>query len=605
MIVLRRLWPALLLVGAWGLISLQRIFIQESDAERAQLKARRTMLQTYAKNLLSQRLIALTESARPRIEAALKDPLVSDRGVVLFDRGEQRLPRMRAHRPQSEAQAVYRGLRDKRLSPESGSPWADRVALFYAFEQALEASQPTRIEEGLRALLAHRARFVLRSDRDLALMILAMERFTETAQPASGLLRKLLRDGLPFKTGSAQERMEGLQRALLARSDKLSLEDFRFLAGRIRSLSQAGFVPFEDFVARVQASSISIAEPGPSDALLKEGWFIRGEEQGRRVGVRVPLQSLVEEIGAEMRAGGLLRADERFDVPGPTELGALRLHLNAPSEPVHKASIASRYRIKTLLGVVCFALALGVAALVILMQRRKQRYLELKSDFVATVSHELRTPLASIRLLAETLERRVAQVPKAKDYPARIVREIDSLSFLVENILSFNRLDKGRLRPRLGKVNLGSLLSSIEEELGPQLPRPLRVQHALQERELQADPELVKLLFVNLIKNAALYNESDVATVDVSLQSAANAVQISVQDNGVGVPQDRFTEIFGDFYRAPETASLRTKGSGLGLAICERIMRAHGGGIRVASAGPDGTTFELRWPYEHGESSDR
>ena len=97
-----------------------------------------------------------------------------------------------------------------------------------------------------------------------------------------------------------------------------------------------------------------------------------------------------------------------------------------------------------------------------------------QADFVATVSHELRTPLASIRLLAETLELRLTGNPEARDYPARIVREAENLTFLVENVLSFNRFDKGRWKLQAEQVRVGEVAASLRQELAV-LPEPVEL----------------------------------------------------------------------------------------------------------------------------------
>jgi len=91
------------------------------------------------------------------------------------------------------------------------------------------------------------------------------------------------------------------------------------------------------------------------------------------------------------------------------------------------------------------------------------------------VSHDLRTPLASIRLQAETLMRRLRGNPEARDYPERIVRDVDGLSFLVENILSFNRLEHGGWQPRRADVSLRELVGGLRADLERQMPRKVSV----------------------------------------------------------------------------------------------------------------------------------
>jgi signal transduction histidine kinase len=240
-------------------------------------------------------------------------------------------------------------------------------------------------------------------------------------------------------------------------------------------------------------------------------------------------------------------------------------------------------------------LVAGVMALGYLTYRRRHRFLALKGDFVSAVSHELRTPLASIRLMAETLERRTRDVPGVRDYPARIVRDIDGLGFLVENILSFNRLSRGKWKPQRESVRLGDVVARLAAERDLWARRAAELTgDDLDRVVLRADRDLLKLLLTNLLRNACSYNERDPARVRLSaVPRPAGGWIVRVGDNGVGIPTAEHERIFDDFYRAREGSE---RGSGLGLAICRKVMEAHGGSVRVAESSPAGTTFELCFP---------
>ncbi len=211
---------------------------------------------------------------------------------------------------------------------------------------------------------------------------------------------------------------------------------------------------------------------------------------------------------------------------------------------------------------------------------------------MATVSHELRTPLASIRLLAETLEWRLAQGTEARDYPARIIHEADGLGFLVENLLSFNRIDKGRWVPHLSRVRLDELVATLRRDVEAWAQVPVELTADVGERELNADPQLLRLLLANLARNACAYNTR--SPVRLHVEALADG-RVRFSDNGVGIPQAEWERIFGEFYRL-RGQGREVPGSGLGLALCQRIMRLHGGTLRVATSSPEGTTFELTFP---------
>jgi two-component system sensor histidine kinase SenX3 len=226
-------------------------------------------------------------------------------------------------------------------------------------------------------------------------------------------------------------------------------------------------------------------------------------------------------------------------------------------------------------------------------QQRKYRFLELKSDFVATVSHELRTPLASIRLLGETLERKLAQAPEVRDYPARIVQAADGLHFLVENILSFNRIDKGRWKLRTSRVRLEELVNPLRDDLASATTVQVDLVTDVGDAELEADPSLLRLLFANLGRNACAYNRRSPVHISVTAQTIpGHGCTVLFSDNGVGIPEDEWENVFQDFYRLTQPGP-EVHGSGLGLALCRKIMRLHGGDIQVANSSHKGTTFAL------------
>jgi signal transduction histidine kinase len=218
---------------------------------------------------------------------------------------------------------------------------------------------------------------------------------------------------------------------------------------------------------------------------------------------------------------------------------------------------------------------------------------------VATVSHELRTPLASIRLLAETLEMRAGGSPEVRDYPARIIQATDGLHFLVENILSFNRIDKGRWVPQLTQVRLEELMGTLRSDLAGATRVPVRLSSDVEDVELQADPALLRLLLSNLGRNACAYNRRDPVELSVRVHAPpGHGCTMLFADNGIGIPESEWEHVFQDFYRLTQ-AGPEVHGSGLGLALCRRIMHVHGGTIRVAASGPQGTTFALTFPEPH------
>ena len=312
-------------------------------------------------------------------------------------------------------------------------------------------------------VLLHRGAFRVATLKDLPYMVVLLERLYERTEPFPDLMRGLLRDGVSDGQGG---RVEGLQRQLLLQRTRFGPRDFDFLRERIARLSERAGAPYADFEARArELAEAPLNLPGAlSEAVVNGDWYLEPYADGSVRGVAIDLPSLVQDLTEEMRGRGLLGPEGEVVSPAAnmrlSRFATLRLPVESPQWARESADIQQHYRLKTALLAGCALLGLGLFALLFLAQLRKWRFVELKSDFVAAVSHELRTPLASIRLMAETLERKLYGTPGAKDYPQRIVREADGLSFLVENLLSFHRIDKGRWVPRRSRVRLEELVGA-------------------------------------------------------------------------------------------------------------------------------------------------
>jgi two-component system sensor histidine kinase SenX3 len=605
--MLRRLLPTLVALGcgllalAWGLVTLQRIFAEETEDARRQLHARRDELERQATEALRQKLKQQLAESHPSIQKAVEDPLAQADGLYLFFRDFQFLPRLPRPRPgaQTPAQRMYEEFSQGLEAPSAPGAWQARLELLRAAEAALAGKDPLQAEKQVEALLRYRAENPLRALQEIPFTVLTVERLQRGAATMP-LVRGLVTGGLPDEFGGAAAGA-GLQRDLLRECQRFTQPDFDFLRERILRLSQQLGVPTRDFEARVQelgAGALVIPGKLTEPTLVGERWYLEADKEIVR-GVAVQLDELLRTITLEMREKRL------FDAQDEVRLGAtravqpvstLKLRMVMPQWAATEREITQRYGLKTLLVAGCGALAVAIVVLAGLAQHRKYRFLELKSDFVATVSHELRTPLASIRLLAETLERKARNTPEVRDYPTRIIQAADGLHFLVENILSFNRIDKGRWAPQFTQVRLEELVGTLRADVAGATSTPVQVTADVGEVELWADPSLLRLLFSNLGRNACAYNRRN----PVELSMRAHAVQghgctVLFADNGIGIPESEWENVFQDFYRLKQPGP-EVHGSGLGLALCRRIMHVHGGTLRIASSSPQGTTFALIFP---------
>ncbi len=239
------------------------------------------------------------------------------------------------------------------------------------------------------------------------------------------------------------------------------------------------------------------------------------------------------------------------------------------------------------------AIALLAAVLGITMSRQ-MKLTRLKNDLIATVSHELKTPLASMRVLVDTLlEGRIAGAREQREYLTLIGRENVRLSRLIDNFLTFSRMERRKAAFDFRQIRVAKVLSEAVAAMGErgaaiQVEAPANLQ-------IWGDEDALVTVVVNLLDNALKYSDPG-TRVQLSAQDNAGFIEITVRDQGIGIARRHHRRIFQRFYQIDRALSRRAGGCGLGLAIVDYIVRGHRGSISVTSIPGKGSTFGVRLP---------
>lgn len=226
----------------------------------------------------------------------------------------------------------------------------------------------------------------------------------------------------------------------------------------------------------------------------------------------------------------------------------------------------------------------------------------LKSDFVTHVSHELKTPLTSIKAYVETLASNIADpnFTQGEEFLAIVRSETDRLIRIVNDILDVSRIEFGQRPLKRTSVRLQRVVDDVSQMLKPAMDeRNVELVIDIPEDipRLDADADLVKQVFINLISNALKYSPEG-TSINICARAEAVNVSVSIEDHGIGIPDGAVGDVFTKFFQV-HSPDARVEGVGLGLAIVKNIIEQHGGTIDVVSHEGEGTGFTFNLPREH------
>lgn len=222
---------------------------------------------------------------------------------------------------------------------------------------------------------------------------------------------------------------------------------------------------------------------------------------------------------------------------------------------------------------------------------------ETRRDFIANISHELKTPIGAIQLLSEALQDGAADPELVRRFAGNLRREAERLGNLVQEVITLTRLQAAESNSDFAQVDLAGVIHDAVERnalLAEQRDVKVKV-HAPQGHVVLGDAESLAMAVRNLIENAIVYSDEG-SQVGVGLRAVKGIAEVSVTDNGVGIPVEEQERIFERFYRVDASRSRQTGGTGLGLSIVKHVALNHRGEVALFSQVGTGSTFTLRIP---------
>jgi len=213
------------------------------------------------------------------------------------------------------------------------------------------------------------------------------------------------------------------------------------------------------------------------------------------------------------------------------------------------------------------------------MAKRINRHLNQRAEMLSGISHDLRTPLTRLKLQLAML--------KQKDISEQMSKDIDEMEKMLNDYLQFA---KTQTQENTITINLNDLLISLRKNFKND---NLKIEESDEIIELQGRPTALRRSFENIIQNGLTYGNK----VFVNIQKGNKRALVKIEDDGPGIPEDQYKNVFKPFFRLDKSRSLNQSGVGLGLAIVEDIINSHGGNIQLSRSKFKGLQVKISLPF--------
>jgi two-component system OmpR family sensor kinase len=232
-------------------------------------------------------------------------------------------------------------------------------------------------------------------------------------------------------------------------------------------------------------------------------------------------------------------------------------------------------------------------------QKELEKAIGLRDNFISIASHELKTPVTSLKVYAQMLHRQFSQKGdnKTTEYLSKIIKQIDKLTMLIQDLLNVSRIESNQLTFRIENFNVNTMVKEVIENTQQISERHKIILKGKSKNNVWGDRERISQVLINLLTNAIKYSpKSD--KIIVTVKDIKKGALISVQDFGIGIKKTHQKKIFDRFYRISGTNEQTFPGLGIGLFISQTIVKRHGGEIIIISERGKGSVFQFILPYE-------
>ena len=221
---------------------------------------------------------------------------------------------------------------------------------------------------------------------------------------------------------------------------------------------------------------------------------------------------------------------------------------------------------------------------VILDVTQEEIAMKMKQAFFSNASHELKTPLTSIQGYAELLDSNLIQDPKQKEvFVDRILNETRNMTRLINDILEISKLENHQTSVTMTNLKLDLVIEDLFHTLTPLAnDRDIKLIYTEHDQEFYADLDQMNQLLINLLSNSVKYGK-DGGFVKIDFKTQTEGIQIVVEDDGIGIPEEDLPHITERFYRVDKGRTKTIEGTGLGLAIVKHIVQMYEGDLTIES----------------------